>query len=72
MDIVDYDTRNIKTGIALHFRTKPSKDFESPELVIGSNFGYGTTVYQGDNRFSLRGIQFYQHKIEFRKKINFS
>jgi iron complex outermembrane receptor protein len=71
LDIVDYDTRNIKTGIALHFRTKPSKDFESPELVIGSNFGYGTTVYQGDNRFSLRGIQFYQHKIEFRKKDKF-
>lgn len=67
-DIVDYDTRNIKAGAAVHIRTQPSKDFESPELILGSNFGYGTTVYQGDNRFSLRGIQFYQHKLEFRKK----
>lgn len=68
VDLVDYNTKNIKSGVALHFRTKPSLDFESPELIIGSNFGYGTTVYQGDNRFSLRGIQFYQHKLEFRKK----
>lgn len=68
VDIVDYNTRNIKAGAAVHIRTQPSKDFESPELVLGSNFGYGTTVYQGDNRFSLRGIQFFQHKIEFKKR----
>ncbi|MCE2789104.1 MAG: TonB-dependent receptor, partial [Saprospiraceae bacterium] len=68
VDLVDYNTRNIKAGAAVHIRTQPSRDFESPELVLGSNFGYGTTVYQGDNRFSLRGIQFYQHKVEFRKK----
>ena len=67
-DVVDYNTKNIKAGATVHIRTKPSLDYESPELIIGSNFGYGTTVYQGDNRFSLRGIQFFQHKIEFRKK----
>jgi iron complex outermembrane recepter protein len=67
-DLVDYNTRNIKSGVAIHFRTKPSKDFESPEIIASSNFGYGTTVYQGDNRFSLRGIQFFQHRLEFRKK----
>ncbi|MBK8053899.1 MAG: TonB-dependent receptor [Saprospiraceae bacterium] len=67
-DLVDYDTRNIKSGVAVHIRTNPSKDFESPEIIASSNFGYGTTVYQGDNRFSLRGIQFYQHRLEFRKK----
>lgn len=68
VDLVDYNTKNIKAGAAVYIRTSPSKDFESPELVIASNFGYGTTVYQGDNRFSLRGIQFFQHKIEFRKR----
>ncbi|MFZ1706103.1 MAG: TonB-dependent receptor [Saprospiraceae bacterium] len=68
VDLVDYNTRNIKTGLAFHIRTQPNRDFESPELIVSSNFGYGTTVYQGDNRFSLRGIQFYQHKLEFRKK----
>lgn len=70
-DLVDYNTENLKAGVAFHFRTNPSKTYESPELIIASNFGYGTTVYQGDNRFSLRGIQFYQQKIEFRKKDKF-
>jgi iron complex outermembrane recepter protein len=68
IDLVDYNTKNIKTGAALHFRTNPSKDFESPEFIISSNFGTGTTVYQGDNRFSLRGILFFQNRLEFRKK----
>ncbi len=71
IDLVDYNTRNIKAGAAFHIRTRPSKDFESPELILASNFGYGTTVYQGDNRFSLRGIQFFQHKIEYRKRDKF-
>jgi iron complex outermembrane recepter protein len=67
-DLVDYNTRNLKAGAALHFRTKPSMDFESPELVIASSFGTGTTVYQGDNRFSLRNLLFFQNRIEFKKK----
>lgn len=67
-DLVDYDTKNFKTGIAYHIRTNPSKEFDSPELIFASNFGTGTTVYQGDNRFSLRGIRFFQNRIEFRKK----
>ncbi len=71
VDLVDYNTRNIKSGVAVHIRTNPAKDFESPEIIASSNFGYGTTVYQGDNRFSLRGIQFYQHRLEFRKKDKF-
>jgi iron complex outermembrane receptor protein len=71
LDLVDYNTKNIKAGVAFHLRTHPNKDFESPEIILSSNFGYGTTVYQGDNRFSLRGIQFYQHRVEFRKKDKF-
>lgn len=70
-DLVDYDTKNMKAGLAYHIRTQPSKDFESPELIIASNFGTGTTVYQGDNRFSLRGIKFFQNRLEFRKKDKF-
>ncbi len=67
-DLVDYNTRNAKASVALHFRTQPSKEFDSPELILASNFGTGTTVYQGDNRFSLRDILFFQNRIEFRKK----
>lgn len=70
-DLVDYDTRNIKGGVAFHVRTQPNSLHESPELIFASNFGYGTTVYQGDNRFSLRGIRFHQHRIEYRKSEKF-
>jgi outer membrane receptor protein involved in Fe transport len=66
-DVVDYKTKNIKTGVEFRFRTAPSKDTESPEVILSSNFGNGTTVYQGDNRFSLRNIRFFQNRIELRK-----
>ena len=67
-DLVDYNTRNYKAGAAVHLRTHPSKDFESPEVILSSNFGSGTTVYQGDNRFSLKNILFFQHRLELRKQ----
>lgn len=68
IDVVDYDTKNVKAGVAFHFRTNPSQEYDSPEIILASNYGTGTTVYQGDNRFSLRGIQFYQNRLELRKK----
>jgi len=71
VDVVDYDTKNVKAGVAFHFRLNPAKEFDSPELILASNYGTGTTVYQGDNRFSLRGIQFYQNRIELRQKDKF-
>lgn len=70
-DLVDYDTRNNKAAVALHFRLNPKKGAESTELVLGSNYGSGTTIYQGDNRFSLRNIQFYQHKLELKQDNKF-
>lgn len=66
--LVDYNTKNIKGNAAFHFRLKPEEDFASPEIVVSSSLGNGTTVYQGDNRFSLRNILFLQNRIEFRKK----
>jgi iron complex outermembrane recepter protein len=68
LDLVDYDTRNIKANVALHFRTKPEATYDSPEFIISSSMGSGTTVYQGDNRFSLKNILFFQNRLEFRKK----
>jgi outer membrane receptor protein involved in Fe transport len=62
IDIVDYDTRNFKSSFTGHYKIK--KDVE---LIYASNFGYGTTVYQGDNRFSLRDILFFQNRLEIRK-----
>ncbi len=68
IDVVDYNSNNFKAGLALHYRLKPEQDFKSPELILASNFSQGTTVFQGDNRFSLRNIQFYQHRIELKKQ----
>lgn len=70
-DLVDYDTRNLKASAAVHIRTNPSQNYESPELILSSSFGTGTTVYQGDNRFSLRDILFFQNRIEFRQRDKF-
>lgn len=66
-DVVDYDSDNLKLGAALHWRLKPELDLGSPTLIMASNYSTGTTVYQGDNRYSLRGIQFYQHRLELKK-----
>ncbi len=71
VDLVDYNTRNIKANAAVHFRTNPAVAEQSPELILSSSFGTGTTVYQGDNRFSLKDILFFQNRIEFRKKDKF-
>jgi len=68
LDLVDYTTRNIKGNINLHFRTNPSKLAFSPEFIVSSSFGSGTTVYQGDNRFRLKNILFFQNKLEYSLK----
>ena len=67
-ELVDYNTKNIKGNVALHFRLKPEMTFSSPEIVVSSSLGNGTTVYQGDNRFSLKNILFLQNRVELRKK----
>lgn len=67
-DLVDYNTKNLKSNLALHFRLNPKDEILSPEIIAGTNYSQGTTVYQGDNRFSLKNIQFFQHRVELRKK----
>ncbi|MCB0261490.1 MAG: TonB-dependent receptor, partial [Calditrichaeota bacterium] len=46
----------------------PEQSVESPEIILASNYSTGTTVYQGDNRYSLKNVQFYQHRLELRKR----
>ena len=71
VDLVDYDTRNFKANASFHLKTRPSQTYESPELIFTSSYGGGTTVYQGDNRFSLNGITFFQNKLEYSKRDKF-
>lgn len=65
-DLVDYNTRNFKTQGSLHYMIKPET-----EIVYSLNYSTGTTVYQGDNRFSLKDIQFWQNKIEIKQENKF-
>jgi iron complex outermembrane receptor protein len=62
-DLVDYNSRNLKANLAMHYRIKPDI-----EAIVSSSFSYGTTVYQGENRFSLKDILFFQNRIEFKKE----
>ncbi len=65
-EIVDYNTKNLKAQSSLHYMLTPNT-----ELIYSLNYSTGTTVYQGDNRFSLKNIQFWQNKLELRKKDRF-
>ncbi|HRH66172.1 MAG TPA: TonB-dependent receptor, partial [Bacteroidia bacterium] len=65
-DIVDYGTKNLKLNAALHYKAT-----EKTEIILSSNFGNGTTVYQGDNRYSLKDIYFYQQRLEVRQEGKF-
>ncbi|TVR81531.1 MAG: TonB-dependent receptor [Chitinophagaceae bacterium] len=66
IDVVDYDIRNIKAGASLHY--KLTRDIEAN---YSYNYGAGTTVYQGDNRYSLKNLQFQQHRVEVSKPNRF-
>ena len=68
VDLVDYDSYNVKLNAQANFRLRPDQDLFSPEIVASTSFSQGTTIFQGDNRFSLRNIQFFQHKLELRKR----
>tara|TARA_B100000780_G_C21119821_1_gene453475 strand:- start:1042 stop:3492 length:2451 start_codon:yes stop_codon:yes gene_type:complete len=61
--LVDYKTENLKVATAIHYKTRSGL-----EAIYSMNFGSGTTVYQGDNRLSLKDILFLQNRLELRKK----
>lgn len=62
-DLVDYNTKNVKLGGAAHYKIN-----SKTELIYSINFGNGTTVYQGDNRYSLKDILFYQNRLELKNE----
>lgn len=62
-DIVDYNTRNLKLNAGLFYRFR-----NNVQLSYNSFFGTGTTVYQGENRFSLKDILFFQNVVEIKKE----
>lgn len=65
-DLVDYDTRNFKGNLGVFYKTP-----QNTEYSYTLNYGTGTTVYQGENRFSLKDIQFIQNVFEVSRKNKF-
>jgi len=62
-DMVDYGTTNLKAGLSLHYKIT-----DSVEVIAASNYSTGSTVYQGENRYRLDGVQFWQQRLELRKE----
>lgn len=60
-DLVDYNTKSFKTNVALHYRIN-----DRVEAIGQFNYGYGTTVYTGTGRYSLRNFNIAQAKLELR------
>ncbi|HUP10640.1 MAG TPA: TonB-dependent receptor, partial [Niastella sp.] len=47
-DLVDYDTYNVKVSAALHYKIT-----ENTEVILAGNWGTGTTVYTGADRYAI-------------------
>ncbi|MEM9718491.1 MAG: carboxypeptidase-like regulatory domain-containing protein [Bacteroidota bacterium] len=59
VDLVDYDTENLKVAGSIHWL--PTKNIEA---TYRFNWGQGTTVFQGDNRYSLNNLSLQQHIVD--------
>lgn len=61
-DLLNYDTENQKIGGNLYYKL-----LNDVTLSYALNYSTGSTIYQGDNRYALRDVQFYQNKLEIGK-----
>lgn len=59
--LVDYGAKNYKLNGALHYRIT-----DRAELSYTLNYGSGTSVYTGAQRYSLNNFNITQHKLELR------
>lgn len=60
-DLADYNTESIKVNAALHWRLN-----DRVEAILQGNYGFGTTVYTGADRYSIANFNIGQYKAELR------
>ncbi|MDX5339629.1 MAG: TonB-dependent receptor [Cyclobacteriaceae bacterium] len=60
-DLADYNTKSIKFNAALHYRIN-----DRVEAILQGNYGAGTTVYTGADRYSIANFNLGQYKAELR------
>jgi iron complex outermembrane receptor protein len=60
-DLVNYNINSLKLNGALHYRIN-----DNVEAILQANYGTGTTVYTGADRYSLKNFILSQYKAEIR------
>ncbi len=59
--LVDYNAKNLKLNAAVHYRIT-----DKIELIGQWNYGAGTSVYTGAQRYSLKDFYINQYKLELK------
>lgn len=60
----DYTAESTKWDAAFHYRPKG----DDLEIILNTRGGYGTTIYQGTNRYSIKNFLIQQHKLEVKNR----
>lgn len=60
----DYNAESLKYDLSFYFR--PNED--DLEIILNTRGGYGSTIYQGTNRYNIKNFLIQQHKLEVRNK----
>lgn len=60
-DLADYGTKSLKLNAALHWRIT-----DRVEAILQGNYGFGTTVYTGADRYSIANLNMGQYKAELK------
>lgn len=60
-DLASYMNRNMKFNAAIHYRFN-----DKLELILQGNYGQGTTVYTGADRYSIKNFSMGQYKAELK------
>jgi outer membrane receptor protein involved in Fe transport len=62
VDLMDYNAESVKLDIALHYRPFAN----DVEIIFNSKTGFGNTIYQGANRYSIKNFLMTQNKLEIK------
>jgi outer membrane receptor protein involved in Fe transport len=60
-DLIDYNAKNLKANVGFYYRIN-----DKIELSYLNNYGAGTSIYTGAQRYSLRNFSIDQHRLQLR------